>query len=72
MRHAPRYVLAEVGEDPERLRRIETALGEMYRFVEQLSPFDRLCVRRAASAPGSRLLRSSPRVCKSVAPRHAR
>ena len=46
-RHAPRFILAEVGDDEGRRASIEEVLGARYREVERLSPFDILYERTA-------------------------
>jgi FkbM family methyltransferase len=48
-RHAPAFILVEVGEDPDRRTRIESRLArEGYRVHEQISPFDLLYARPQA------------------------
>jgi FkbM family methyltransferase len=39
-RHGPRYILAEVGDDPARRTAIEDVLGDRYVAERELSPFD--------------------------------
>jgi len=53
-RHAPRYVLAEVGDDKARRAAIEEALGDRYAYVRHLSPFDVLYERRRDGGASTR------------------